>query len=316
MPIQWGEPSIMDKFHLMTVFVAVAEEQSFSAAARRLSLSAPAVTRAISALEAHLKVKLLIRTTRHVRTTQAGHHYLLDAKRILLELEFADESAAGIHSSPKGELNITAPSMFGRLYITPIIVAYLKGFPDVNVNALFLDRVVNLVEEGQDIAVRIGELADSSLRAIKVGDVRHLLCASPDYLKLNGIPLCPDDLLKHQIIVSKAGNGSCSWQFEQQGVKQLLKLKPRLSMTTNDAVINAAVSGFGITRVLSYQVAEEINSGALCTVLTDFECRPLPIHIVHQQGTNVPNKVRAFINLASIQLGSDTRLKTGADAET
>jgi len=305
----------MDKFHLMTVFVAVAEEQSFSAAARRLNLSAPAVTRAISALEAHLKVKLLIRTTRYVRTTQAGHHYFQDAKRILLELEFADESAAGIHSSPKGELNITAPSMFGRLYITPIIVAYLKRFPDVNVNALFLDRIVNLVEEGQDVAVRIGELADSSLRAIKVGDVRHLVCASPDYLRLNGIPLCPDDLLKHQIMISKAGNGSTSWQFEQQGVKQALKLKPRLTMTTNDAVINAAVSGFGITRVLSYQVANEIKTGALLTLLTDFECHPLPIHIVHQQGGNVAHKVRAFIDLASKQLGSDIKLNPGLAAE-
>ncbi len=306
----------MDKFHLMTVFVAVAEEQSFSAAARRLNVSAPAVTRAVSTLETHLNVKLLIRTTRHVRTTQAGHHYFQDAKRILLELAFADESAAGIHSSPKGELNITAPSMFGCLYITPIIVDYLKCFPDVNVNAVFLDRVVNLVEEGQDIAVRIGELADSSLRAIKVGDVRYLLCASPDYLKLQGIPQCPDDLLKHQVIVSKAGNGSTSWQFEHHAVKQVLKLKPRLSMTTNDAVISAAVSGFGITRVLSYQVAEEINSGELCSILTDFECRPLPIHIVHQQGVNVANKVRAFIDLAATQLGSDARLNVGVAAET
>lgn len=292
----------------MTVFVAVAEEQSFSAAARRLNVSAPAVTRAVSALETELKVKLLTRTTRHVRTTQAGHHYLEDAKRILLALELADESAMGIHSSPKGELNITAPTMFGRIFITPIIVAYLNRFLDVNVNALFLDRVVNLVEEGQDVAVRIGELADSSLRAIKVGEVRYLLCASPDYLKQQGTPLYPEDLYRHQIIVSKAGNGGASWQFEQQGMKRSLKLKPRLTMTTNDAAINSAVSGFGITRVLSYQVAEEIRSGKLCILLAEFECHPLPIHIVHQQGMNVANKVRAFIDLASAELSADKRL--------
>lgn len=298
----------MDRFHLMSVFIAVAEEQSFSGAARRLNISAPAVTRAISALEVHLKVKLLIRTTRHVRTTQAGHQYLQDAKRILQDVEVADESAAGIHSSAKGELHITAPSMFGHLFITPIIVTYLNRFPDVNVSAVFLDRVVNLVEEGLDVAIRIGELTDSSLCAIKVGEVRHLLCASPDYLKNHLEPTFPEDLLNHQVIVSRAGNGGTIWNFDVQGETLSLKFKPRLSMTTNDAAISAAVSGFGITRVLSYQVAQELKSGELRVLLEDFECPPQPIHIVHQHGGNVAAKLRAFIDLASATLGTDKTL--------
>jgi DNA-binding transcriptional LysR family regulator len=171
----------MDRLHLMNVFVAVAQEQGFAAAARRLNLSAPAVTRAVASLEESLGVKLLNRTTRIVRATEAGLRYLDDAQRIIAQVQAADAAAAGINSAPKGHLAVTAPVMFGRLFVIPGIVDYLQRYPDTQVDALFLDRVVNLLEEGLDVGIRIGELADSSMRALRVGQVRHIVCASPGY---------------------------------------------------------------------------------------------------------------------------------------
>ena len=173
----------MDRLHLMTVFVAVAEEEGFAAGARRLHLSPPAVTRAVASLETRLGVKLLNRTTRYVRTTEAGQRYLEDARRILAEVDAADEAAAGINAEPRGHLAVTAPVLFGRMFVMPGIVDYLKRYPDTEVSAMFLDRIVNLLEEGLDVGVRIGELPDSSMRALRVGSVRLVLCASPHYLQ-------------------------------------------------------------------------------------------------------------------------------------
>jgi len=280
----------------------VAEEEGFAAAARRFNMSPPAVTRAVAALEQRLGVKLLTRTTRHVRTTEAGHHYLQDARRILVDVDAADESAAGIHSAPRGQLAVTAPAMFGRLFITPVIVKYLQQFPDTDVSAVFLDRVVNLVEEGLDVGIRIGELPDSSLRAVRVGSIRHVVCASPEYIKQHGLPQHPDELANHLIIASSAGNQSPVWGFKHTGHTHPVKLKPRLTTTTNDAAIVAAEQGFGLTRVLSYQIASQLAVGALKIVLADFETPAKPVHIVHQQGRNVPAKVRAFIDLAATLL--------------
>ncbi len=186
----------MDRLHLMNIYVAVAEEEGFAAAARRLQMSPPAVTRAVAALEERLGVKLLNRTTRYVRATEAGLRYLEDARRILSQVEEADEAAAGINAEPRGHLAVTAPVQFGRMFITAGIVDYLQRYPDTEVSAMFLDRVVNLLEEGLDVGIRIGELPDSSMRAIRVGSVRLIVCASPDYLKRSGLPKKPDDLQK------------------------------------------------------------------------------------------------------------------------
>lgn len=181
----------MDRFHHMTVFVAVAEEESFAAAARRLRMSPPAVTRAIAMLEDRLGVRLLTRTTRVVRPTDAGVRYLEDARRILLEADEADEAAAGINATPRGHLAVTAPVMFGRIYVMPVLTAYQSAFKETTVSALFVDRVVNLVEEGLDVGIRIGSLPDSSLHAIRVGQVRRVVCASPAYLRKYGTPRFP-----------------------------------------------------------------------------------------------------------------------------
>ena len=288
----------MDRLHLMNVFVAVAEEQGFSAAARRLEISPPAVTRAISALELRLGVKLLTRTTRYVRVTDAGHNYLQDARRIIAEVDAADESASGLHGTPTGELVITAPAMYGRLCVAPVVVEYLQRYAQVSVSTVFLDRVVNLVEEGLDIGIRIGDLPDSSLRAIKVGHVQRVVCASPDYLSTAGVLEHPEDLANHQIIATKAGNNKLTWSFLEDDLIRSYKLKARFMSNTNDTAIEAALAGFGVTRLLSYQVDTQVNTGKLVPVLTEFAPAPLPVHIVHQQGRDVPAKVRAFIDLA------------------
>ena len=299
----------MDRLHLMSVFVAVAEEQGFAAAARRLQMSPPAVTRAITALEEHLNVKLLNRTTRYVRATEAGQRYLEDARRILADADAADEAAAGINAEPRGHLAVTAPALFGRMFVMPGIVNYLEQYPETEVAAQFMDRNVNLLEEGIDVGIRIGKLPDSSMRALRVGSVRLVLCASPLYLKQHKLPQQPDELLEHTTITSSAGNNAIGWRFNTKDKgEKTLRIKPRLTVTTNDAAIEAAVRGFGITRLMSYQVAPQLASGDLKIILSDYEPTPRPIHIVHREGRYTSTRVRAFIDLMAEQLRSNPAL--------
>ena len=298
----------MDRLHLMTVFVAVAEEEGFAAGARRLHMSPPAVTRAVAALEARLGVKLLNRTTRYVRTTEAGQRYLEDARRILAAVDAADEAAAGINAEPRGHLAVTAPVLFGRMFVMPGIVDYLDRYPGTEVSAVFLDRIVNLLEEGLDVGVRIGELPDSSMRALRVGSVRLVLCASPHYLQRHGLPQTLQDLTEHSMIASSAGSNAFGWRFETTSGSRTLRIQPRLSVTTNDAAIEAAVRGFGITRLLSYQVAPQIAAGELQIILKEYEPSPRPIHIVHREGRYASAKVRAFVDLMAARLRAESAL--------
>lgn len=284
----------MDRLDLMTVFVAVAEEQSFAGGARRLNMSPPAVTRAIATLEERLKIRLLTRTTRYVRVTEAGQRYLEDARRIISEVDAADEAAAGINGEPKGHLAVTAPVLFGRMYVMPTIVDYLERYPDMQVSAVFLDRVVNMLEEGLDVGIRVGELPDSSMNAIKVGYVRRVTCASPVYLGKHGIPQHPNELSQHYLVAANSAGNQGEWRFGQ-GVS--VKIKPRLTETNNDSAIVAVLRHLGITRLLSYQVAPYLASGELQTVLEDFEPERLPIHVLHREGRYASAKVRAFVDL-------------------
>ena len=261
----------MDRFHLMAVFVAVAEEESFAGGARKLGLSPPAVTRAIAALERRLGVQLLTRTTRYVRATDAGERYLEHARRIVAEADEADEIAARVHAEPRGQLAVTAPVLFGRMFVMPSMLQYLQRFPTVSISALFLDRVVNLLEEGQDVGIRIGELPDSSMKAIGVGHVRRVVCASPAYLKAHGMPKTPGDLARHSVIAASPVSPMVDWKFAHGRRTAGVKLAPRLSLTSNDAAIVAAVQGFGLTRLLSYQVAPYLASGQLKPVLSEYE---------------------------------------------
>ena len=304
----------MDQLHLMRVYVAVAEEQGFAAAARRLAMSPPAVTRAVAGLEESLGVKLLNRTTRHVRTTESGARYLEDARRILAQVKLANEAAAGINADPAGNLVVTAPVMFGQMFVMPGIVDYLQRFPKTQVDALFLDRVVNMLEEGVDVGIRIGELPDSTMRAIKVGSVRRILVASPDYLKQHGIVQSPDALNEHSLISSSAGRLVQEWRFDHptasgrtpvntgKKIGLTIRIQPRLTVTTNDAAIKAACAGFGIARLLSYQVSEQLAKGQLKILLENFEPTAMPVQIVHREGRLASAKVRAFIDLMSERL--------------
>lgn len=298
----------MDRLHVMTVFVAVAEAESFAGGARRLGMSPPAVTRAISALEERLGVRLLTRTTRIVRPTEAGLRYLEDARRIIAEIDEADEAAAGVNAEPRGRLAVTAPVLFGRMFVTPAIVEYLQRYPAVDVSALFLDRVVNLIEEGLDVGIRIGHLPDSSMQAIKVGQVRSVVCASPSYLAMHGEPVLPGDLRRHTLIAASRLSPTAEWKFVEQGKASSVRVQPRLTVTTNDAAIESAIAGFGLTRLLSYQIAPYLASGQLKAVLSGYEPPPLPIHVIHREGRQSAAKVRAFVDTIVRRLRSDNAL--------
>ncbi|MEM1110408.1 MAG: LysR family transcriptional regulator [Pseudomonadota bacterium] len=298
----------MDQLQSLRVYVAVAEEAGFAAASRRLQMSPPAVTRAVAALESHLGVKLLNRTTRNVRVTEAGSRYLEDARQVLARLAAADEAAQGVNAQPRGRLALTAPVLFGQRFVMPGVVDYLERYPDTSVDALFLDRRVNLVEEGIDVGVRIGELPDSSMRALRVGSVRMLVLASPAYLNNHGEPQHPQDLREHCLIASRAGDFSLAWRFNPALVEHPLRIEPRLSATTNDAVLGAATQGFGIARVLSYQAAAQLANGELQVVLSEYEPAPLPVHIVHREERFAATRVRAFIDLLAERLRAEPAL--------
>ena len=299
----------MDQFHLITVFVAVVDANGFAGAARKLGLSPAAVTRAINALEKQLGVRLLMRTTRIVRVTEAGARYAQDCRRILGELAEASESVSGTHSAPRGRLTLTAPVLFGGKFVTPIVTDYLLRYPQVNATCLFLDRVVNMLDEGVDVAVRIGELPDSSMQAIRVGQVRRVICASPAYLAQHGCPQTPADLQAHSIVSANAVTPSPEWRLLDRGEPCSVRLQPRLTTSTNDAAVAAVSGGFGITRLLSYQVAEPLQDGRLQTVLSAFEPPPLPVHVVHREGRQASQRVRAFLDLAIEQLRANPALQ-------
>ena len=298
----------MDRLHLMTVFVSVAEAQSFAGAARRLGMSPPAVTRAIAALEERLGTKLLTRTTRFVRTTDAGLRYLEQVRRIIAEADEADEVAVGAHTAPRGRLAVTAPVLFGAMFVMPGIVDYLKRYPEVSVSALFLDRVVNLLEEGLDVGVRIGELPDSTMRAIPVGLVRRVVCAAPKYLKQHDVPKEPSELARHTIISSSPVSPTTEWRFGAARKGVSVTVSPRLTVNNNDAAIRAALDGVGITRLMSYQIAAHVAAGRLSPILAVHEPPALPIHVMHHDAQRASAKVRSFVDLLVDRLRGDTAL--------
>ncbi|KQP00366.1 LysR family transcriptional regulator [Methylobacterium sp. CM6241] len=294
----------MDRWQAMRVFVRVAESGGFAAAARQLNMSPPAVTRAVAALENRIGARLLTRTTRSLMLTEAGGRYLEDCRRILADMEEAEALAAGAYATPSGTLTITAPVQFGRLYVLPAITDFLARYPAVSVRALFLDRVVNLIEEGADVGIRIGHLADSGLVAVRVGTVRRVLCAAPDYLDRNGTPQSMGDLHRHATIGLMGTRLSYERHSPAEGPTRGAT-QSRLICNTIDAVLAAALAGQGIAPLLSYQVAPSVAEGRLRLVLDDPDAVPLPVHIVTLEGRRAPAKVRAFIDLAAARLQAD-----------
>ena len=289
----------MDKFRSIQVFIKVADNQGFAAAARSLNMSPPAVTRAVAMLEEELGTPLFVRTTRLVRLTESGQRFLQDARRILHDLEEAQDTATGSHSAPRGELHVTAPALFGRMYVTPILGDFLNMYPEVSARTLFVDRIVNLVDEGMDVAIRLGNLPDSSLVAVRCGLIRHVVVASPDYIARKGMPVLPEDLSDHQIIQSTAAAAGNDWKFQHNDRPISVRLEPRVRMNTNDAAVELAVRGGGMARLISYQVAPYVADGRLQVVLDAFEMPSQPVHVVHQEGRLVSAKVRAFVDFVA-----------------
>ena len=306
----------MDRFHEMQVFLAVAEEEGFAAAARRLKTSPPSVTRAIAAMEQRIGTQLLARTTRSLHLTEAGQRYLEDCRRILAELEEAEEAAAGSYSIPGGQLTVTAPVLFGELYVAPVLGEYLDQFPLVSISALLVDRVVNMADEGVDVAVRIGHLHEPGQQAVKVGEVRRVVCASPAYLDQHGRPRRPEQLREARIVTSSSSQLVSEWTFVDAGQPLKIAIEPRLSVTANNAAINLSRLGWGVSRVLSYQVAAAVAAGELELVLEAFEPAPLPIHVVFQQNGRIPAKVNTFVDFLSQRLGQDPALNPATKRRT
>lgn len=288
---------MMSRLHAMQVFVKVAEASGFAKAARQLNMSPPAVTRAVASLEDQIGARLFTRTTRTVKLTEAGIRYFDDCRRILGDIAEAEAAAGGSYATPTGTLTVTASTMFGQDYITPILTDYLDQNPGVSIRALFVDRITNMVDEGIDVGIRIGDLADSSFSAIRVGAVRRVVCGAPSYFEKHGVPTHPSQLSKHQIIVSSSSWASLDWRFG--GVqKATVRISPRLAFSTYGAVIKATMQGWGLSRPLSYQIGQPLIDGDLQTVLSEFEEDPLPVHVVHPEGRRASAKVRAFVDLA------------------
>lgn len=287
----------MDRWQAMKVFVEVAQSGGLAEAGRRLAMSPPAVTRAIAGLEEVVGARLFMRTTRAVKLTEAGARYYDDCRRLLADLAEADAAAAGSYAKPTGLLTVTASTMFGRMYVLPVMTEFLECHASVTGRTLFLDRFVNLVDEGVDVAIRIGHLPDSGHSAVKVGSVRRVICGAPNYFEKYGAPQTPKDLASHRIVAPTAAWASLEWRFGGETRSQVT-VHPRLFCNTNDAAIGAAVDGWGLTRVLSYQVGPLLQDGALRTVLDDHEEDALPIHVVHSEGRGASAKVRTFVDLA------------------
>jgi len=289
----------MDRIEAMTVFVAVADLQGFAPAARKLGLSASAVTRMVAALEERLGARLLQRTTRSVMLTDVGARYLHRARQILADIEEAEGSVQAERARPSGRLVVSAPVGFGRLHVTPLVSAYLQRFPDVSGELRLTDRMVSLVEDGIDVAVRIGHLPDSSLVARHVGSMPRIVVASLDYLARRGEPNVPDDIVKHDTIQFGTIASAPEWRFVQNGDDIRITHTPRFTADVADAAIWHAEHGGGLTRVLAYQAADALAAGRLKRVLTEFEPPAVPIHIVYPTSRLLSAKVRVFIDLAA-----------------
>lgn len=288
----------MDKLQAIKVFTEVAKRQSFAETADALGLSAPAVTRAIASLEHDLKVKLFNRTTRLVRLTDSGSRFFHDTEHILEDLKEAESAAAGEYSNLTGKLMVTAPILFGKKHVMPIVHEYLSLNEEVTVSALFFDNFSNLMEEQMDVAIRIGHLKDSNLYATQVGQVRRVICASPDYLKKKGKPKRPSDIVNHNIIYPSQVTKAPVWSFQHENEKEDVGFTPYLQCNQNAVAIESAVMGYGIARVMSYQVGNELQEGLLEYVLTDFEVDPLPVNVIHLEGRRANAKTRSFVDLA------------------
>jgi len=292
----------MDRLEAMSILVAAVDAGSLSAASRRLDRPLATVSRKVSELEAHLGTRLLTRSSRRLALTDAGQSYVAACKRILDDVEEAERAAAGEYTAPRGELIITAPVVFGRLHVLPVVADFLRAYSEIDLRIVLSDRVVNLFEEHVDLAVRIGDLPDSSLVATRVGTIRRVVCASPAYFAARGTPQRPGDLGAHDCVTFEVLGAPDTWTFPAGKSTTSVRVHSRLVVNTAEAAIDAAIAGVGITRVMSYQVATAIREGSLAVALREFEPSPWPVSLVYGGGRLLPLKVRAFLDFAAPRL--------------
>jgi DNA-binding transcriptional LysR family regulator len=292
----------MDRFDAIRTLLAAVDGGSLSAASRKLGMPLPTVSRKVSELEAHLRTQLVVRTSRKLLLTDAGSAFVMAGRRVLEDLEQAERTAAGEYQTPRGDLLVTASIMFGKLYVTPVVLAFLAAFPEVNVRMVLADHVIDLVENQVDVAVRIGRLPDSGLVAKRIGDIHWVICASPAYLAKRGVPATPDDLAGHDCIGFEGLQMARTWPFERGAKLRNVSIQPRFAANTADAVIEAAIAGVGIARLTSYQAARAIRDGKLVSILRGFAPESLPVHLVHTGPPLLPLKMRAFLDFAGPRL--------------
>jgi DNA-binding transcriptional LysR family regulator len=308
----------MDRLDAMRIFISIVDEGSLSAAARRLRRSPVAVTRALALLEGHVGATLLTRSTRAMRLTPAGERYLRACRNVMAELASAEESVGSEQAELRGRLSVTAPATFGRLHVRPTLDGFLDLHPEVSLRLLLLDRVVDLVNEGFDAAIRIGHLPDSSLTAVKLGQVRRMLCASPDYLSRHPPLRRPDDLARHASIVFSQGGADEAWRFSDPSGRRLRPQRQYARLSLNDALaaVASAVAGHGVTRVMSYQAEAELRSGGLVRVLREFEPAPVPVHLLSVTRRPATARLRSLIDYAAPVLrGALARIEAYLDSD-
>ncbi len=292
----------MDRFAAMSTLLAVVEAGSLSAGARQLGMPLATVSRRMADLEAHLGTRLFHRSSRRIALTEAGRSYALACRRILEELSEAERTASGEYVAPKGELIVTAPVVFGRLHVLPVLVGFLQAYPEIDVRLVLADRVIDLFDDQVDVAVRIAALPDSSLVATGLGTIRRIVCASPAYLAERGTPERPDDLAGHDCITFAGLTPASLWTFQAGPASEEVQVRSRLVVTTAEAAVDAALAGVGLTRVLSYQAEQAVRAGGLAVVLEAFEPPPAPVQLVHRGGRILPLKLRAFLDFATSRL--------------
>jgi DNA-binding transcriptional LysR family regulator len=288
----------MDRLEAMSVLLSAVENGSLSKAARNLKVPLATVSRKVADLESHLKASLLIRSAKGLELTPAGRTFVTAAKAILEQVTEAERTAAGEYTEPRGDLVVTAPTMFGRMHVLPVVTQFLSAFPDVSVGLVLTDRVTHFLDDQIDIAVRVGDLPDSALVASKLGTLRRVMCATPDYLAARGTPKHPDDLAGHSVISFENSPTPTSWTFWSNGEEVKAAFRPRLSVSTIEGAIDAALAGVGLARPMSYQVARYVRDGVLQVVLERFEPTPRPVHLVYDRQGRMPLKLRAFFDFA------------------
>jgi len=305
----------MDRLGELQVFVAVAESGSFVGASRQLNLSPPAITRAVAALEARLGVRMFTRTTRAVRLTDKGEEFVGTARRLLQDFAAAEQEVTGESDAPAGVLTLSASVTFGRYMLAPIVSDFLARHRAVDVSMLLVERLVDMVDEGIDLTVRIAHLPDSSLVARRIGDVRRMLVASPDYLAARGAPARPADLAEHDVIAFTGLLRNGTWRFGDDADGQRIEIVPRLEVNDAATTITAVEAGEGITGVYSYMVHDALAAGRLVPVLTEFAPGPVPVHLIRPQGRFVSPRVRAFMDYAAPRLTATLAGIGGAGAD-